>query len=278
MEQFGEILLYGLPFVQVATFQKDFRLAPEMNNDACLAYVKAGTYEVFSSTNRITARNNESILMKCGNYIADFKQDANKNYFRNILFHLDPVSIKRVFSNKDLGFLKDKASEKKKQAAVKINSNELMDSFVESMMPYIKNPKLVTENLMEVKLQELIYILCESDDPYSINYILGTLFIQEQLEFENIIEANLFNNLSIEELAHLAIRSESSFKRDFKKAYGTSPAKYIKRRRLEKAEKLLRNTNVTISNIAWDCGFENLAHFSNSFRLEYGRSPRAYRN
>lgn len=278
MQQHGTIMLYGHPFVQIATFNKDFRLKATMNNDACLAYVKAGTYEVISSNTTLIARHNESILMKCGNYIADLKQDTETNFFKNVLFHLDPESIKKVFAHKDISFFRPSNADKKKQATVKIDQNILMDSFINSMMPYVDNPELATENLIEVKLQELIYILYESGDVGAINYILNTLFIPEQIAFKKVIEANLFNNLSIAELAHLAIRSESSFKRDFKKAYRTSPAKYIKQKRLEKAAKLLRSNTNPVSDIAWHCGFENVAHFSNAFRLAYGKSPRAYRN
>lgn len=152
-----------------------------------------------------------------------------------------------------------------------------MDSFVESLKPYFEQPQLATEQLMELKLKELIYILCETGKGNTIHYILGTLFQPEQINFKNTVEANLFNNLTISELAHLTTRSESTFKRDFKKIYGVSPAKYIKTKRLEKAEKILRTSDQSISSVAWDCGFENVAHFSNSFRLQYGHSPRSYR-
>ncbi|MBL4624272.1 MAG: helix-turn-helix transcriptional regulator [Flavobacteriales bacterium] len=71
---------------------------------------------------------------------------------------------------------------------------------------------------------------------------------------------------------------ESSFKRDFKKYFNESPAKYFKNKKLTKAAELLARTSLLISEIAWDCGFENAAHFSTSFTDKYSQSPRNYRD
>ena len=83
--------------------------------------------------------------------------------------------------------------------------------------------------------------------------------------------------MSIEELATLANLSLSSFKRSFQKHYATSPAKYIRQRKLEKAAKLLKSTSLRISQIGYDCGFVDLAHFSKTFQKAYGVSPSDYR-
>ncbi|MEL6989852.1 MAG: helix-turn-helix transcriptional regulator, partial [Bacteroidota bacterium] len=71
--------------------------------------------------------------------------------------------------------------------------------------------------------------------------------------------------------------SLSTFKRTFKEHYASSPAKYIKKRKLERAKKLLLSSNLRISDIAYDCGFSDLAHFSKSFLQAYSSSPRDFR-
>jgi AraC-like DNA-binding protein len=93
-----------------------------------------------------------------------------------------------------------------------------------------------------------------------------------------MIEANQYNNFTIEELAFLTHRSESTFKRDFKKWYGEPPAKYLKERRLQKALSLLHQPEYSVNEVAWECGFENAAHFSTSFSKRFGKSPKKYRN
>ena len=66
-----------------------------------------------------------------------------------------------------------------------------------------------------------------------------------------MIEANVFNNLSLDELALLHGVSLSSFKREFKKVYNQSPGRYFKSRKLERAAKLISSTNERIGEIAY---------------------------
>ena len=98
-----------------------------------------------------------------------------------------------------------------------------------------------------------------------------------EVEFKEIIESNLYNGLSISEWAQLTNLSISSFKREFRKHYNSSPARYIKERKLKQAARLLTATNLRISEIAFDLGFSDLAHFSRSFQKEYQISPSDYR-
>jgi len=161
--------------------------------------------------------------------------------------------------------------------ALKIDHSQLLDSFVTSLLPYFSNPQLANDELLSVKLQELIYILSDSGKNPLATQIIGTLYSPEKIAFEEIISANLYNNLSIKELAHLSAKSESSFKREFKKWYKKSPAKYFKVKRLEKSAELLKGTTHSVSEIAWECGFENAAHFSTSFNSYFGCSPKKFR-
>ena len=60
---------------------------------------------------------------------------------------------------------------------------------------------------------------------------------------------------------------------EFKKLYNDSPAHYIRVRKLEKAKSLLKASEESISNIAYDCGFSDISHFSKVFKSEYGVAP-----
>ncbi|WP_416221644.1 helix-turn-helix domain-containing protein [Rhodohalobacter sp.] len=56
-----------------------------------------------------------------------------------------------------------------------------------------------------------------------------------------------------------------------------SPGKWLTERRLKRAKAFLETTDKSISQVAFDCGFSNLSHFSRSYKAEYGMSPSAYR-
>lgn len=270
--------LFGHVFAECFTLDQDFRLQREMRDDACLAYIQEGKQEIYSPTQKIQATDKESILMKCGNYIANFRDVSPTAQFKSVVFHLDPEAIKKAFDDKDLDFLRVDKSKVTRDPALKMEQNELLDSFVSSMMPYFDNPQMAKDELLLLKLKELVYILSDFGKNSVVNQIIGTLYSPEEIAFDEIITANTYNNLSIGELAHLTARSESTFKRDFKKWYNESPAKYFKSKRLEKAAALLTDSTTPISEIAWECGFENPAHFSASFHDGYNKSPRDFRD
>ena len=96
--------------------------------------------------------------------------------------------------------------------------------------------------------------------------------------YNRFIENNIFNEISIEELAFVCNKSLSSFKRLFNAHFNDTPARYIKRRRLEHAAQLLSTTTENISSIAYDCCFNDPTTFSAVFSNYFGISPTMYRN
>ncbi len=100
---------------------------------------------------------------------------------------------------------------------------------------------------------------------------------QTRDDIEKVMSENFLYNLKVEEFAKLCGRSLSAFKRDFKTIYKTTPSKWVKTKRLEYAKKLLVTSNLTISQICYECGFINGSHFVKSFRAFYNISPLRYR-
>ncbi|NQY08921.1 MAG: helix-turn-helix transcriptional regulator [Flavobacteriales bacterium] len=272
------INLFGKPFAECISMDMDFRIPSSMRDAACLSYVYNGTQEVYSSAEKIVAKNNESILMKCGNYVANIVDATPENQFQSIFFHFDHESIKKAFGDKDLSFLTVEKLDEPIDPAIKVGQSELLDSFVASMMPYFDHPEMAQEELLATKLQELIYIVSNNGKNAIATKLIGTLGSPEKIEFNKVIKANVYNNLSLLELSFLTHRSKSTFKRDFKKWFSESPSKYFKIKRLEKAADLLGSTELQINHIAWKMGFDNAAHFSTSFLSYFGKSPNEYRD
>jgi AraC-like DNA-binding protein len=52
----------------------------------------------------------------------------------------------------------------------------------------------------------------------------------------------------------------------------------LREKKLEKAEKMIRERENQINEIAWACGFDNPAHFSTVFHAHYGKSPKKYQD
>jgi len=84
--------------------------------------------------------------------------------------------------------------------------------------------------------------------------------------------------LDLESLAAVAGVSKYHFARCFEAAYGETPIRYLTRRRIERAQDLLRHANLTVTEICHAIGFTSLGSFSSRFRQMVGESPTAYRD
>jgi AraC-like DNA-binding protein len=84
--------------------------------------------------------------------------------------------------------------------------------------------------------------------------------------------------LDLDELARVAGVSKYHFVRCFRATYGETPIRYLTRRRVERAQDLLRVANLTVTEICMLVGFASLGSFSTRFSALVGESPVAYRN
>lgn len=83
--------------------------------------------------------------------------------------------------------------------------------------------------------------------------------------------------LDVPELARLAHMSSSHFTRSFRAAFGETPHRYRQRRRLERAMRLLRETDQPVSRIAVDVGWSSLGSFTTTFTRVVGVPPTEFR-
>jgi len=81
----------------------------------------------------------------------------------------------------------------------------------------------------------------------------------------------------VQRLASVSGVSEAHFSRSFKQAFGTPPHRYLLTRRIERATALLRDTELPITEIAFQTGWESLGTFGRTFRDITGENPGAVR-
>lgn len=101
-----------------------------------------------------------------------------------------------------------------------------------------------------------------------------TGFIEKACE---ILTADLSSETSIEELARKVHASPSWLRENFKRATGLSPKRFQMRARMLRAGKLLRETELSIGEIAAEAGFNSLYQFSRYFTDQLGHTPTEYR-
>lgn len=89
----------------------------------------------------------------------------------------------------------------------------------------------------------------------------------------DFVDKNYAEPLDLETLAGVAGMSKFHFQRLFTATYGVSPDAFHSQRRIERAQDLLRATNLTVTEVCHAVGFSSLGSFSDRFRTLVGVSP-----
>ncbi len=89
-------------------------------------------------------------------------------------------------------------------------------------------------------------------------------------------DRNFAEPLTLEDLAAVAMLSKYHFLRLFRAVYGQTPAAYLSQRRVERAQDLLRTTNLTVTEVCFAVGFASLGSFSSRFSEITGETPSAF--
>ena len=110
----------------------------------------------------------------------------------------------------------------------------------------------------------------------SVEVVAGLLPRRLQRVLSHINE-NLSQTLSVAELAQVVGMSQYYFSKLFKMSTGSTPHQYVMRRRVERAQELLRETRMALADVGATVGFETQSHFTSVFRRLVGVTPRHYR-
>lgn len=187
------------------------------------------------------------------------------------LFFVPDEFICDVLKKKSTPVLK---TEKKYEPIIAIETNSSVQAFYQSMMAYFDSNTEPDPSLLELKFRELILTIADNHNNREIASFFSSLLRQPQyVSLQKVMEDNYCFNLKLEEFARLSARSLSAFKRDFMNLYHISPGKWLLEKRLTHALHMLTNMGKTVSEAAFESGFESPSHFSRSFRQRFGASP-----
>jgi len=160
---------------------------------------------------------------------------------------------------------------------MRVSEDPGVRAFLQAMTVFFMSDGSPPELLMKLKLKELVASILISRTNPGLSAYLRHVANTNSPSIPAIMEANCCHNLSIEAFAKLCGRSLSSFKREFREYYGSSPGCWLLDRRLECSAHLLSATNMSITEIVFECGFEQPSHFSRTFKEKFGQTPSEYR-
>ena len=269
--------LFGKMLFQKVVVDPPFEFPFPVADNACFLYVQRGdlVYSVDQEVNAFPTRH--SLLLNCINTGKQLNNSQSSNQVEIVVIHFHPSTLKRIYDKEFPELLQTPSNVVSNQSVQLINNDFLIQKYIEGLLFYFENPALFNEEILVLKLKEIILLLSQTPNAQTIRLILSQLFSSASYSFKQVIEAHLFSQLTIEELAQHTNLSVSSFKREFAKLYNDTPANYIKTKKLEKAAELLLKSDLRITEIAFDCGFNDVANFSKSFFDHFNSTPSNFR-
>ena len=130
----------------------------------------------------------------------------------------------------------------------------------------------------KTRIRKLIYDVLNKiieEHHNAVNNVNGGYTIRKSVDF---IHKNYDkNDFCQDDIAKISGITDSHFRRVFKKVYGIAPSKYINTLRLNKSKALLTDTDISIEEISYQCGFNNYSYFVRAFKTSFGCTPSEYR-
>lgn len=186
---------------------------------------------------------------------------------KTVVMHLTTARLRDFYAN-----LHVKPNALDSQKIYRFNDHPLLESCLTSLVPYFDMTDL-PENIASLKITEAISILRAIDK--EIDNVLANFEEPGKIDLVSYMEKNFMFNLPLEKFGSLTGRSLTTFKRDFSRAFNTTPQRWLTQKRLELAHYQFIEKKKKPIDVCYEVGFENLSHFSYAFKKHFGYAPTA---
>lgn len=240
-------------------------------NKNTFSFLQEGTKEVFFDNSSYSINNSQFLLMKSGHCLMTEKLSNTQEYYRSVLLFFSNEAV--------LNFIRKYKIESIESeiifSAYSFEYDSFIKKFVNSLLDISKLSKSTQKNILDSKFNEIMLYLIEVKG-LDFLYSLLNNFDNQTQKFIQVIENNKLNKLTLKELAFISNMSVSTFKREFKKHYHSSPSKWFQEKRLEHSAFLLKNSSKRPSDIFEEIGYENLSNFIQAFKVKFGMTPKQF--
>ena len=214
----------------------------------------------------LVVKENEMVILPKDLYIvSDFV--INNKKFEAVLFFIDDLLIKKfsLVSSITLNKIKFKNKAKKTKTPTRVNK------YIHSLRE-IYQGSTNSKALLEIKILEFLLLLeIHEKSKVLISNLINPV---EKRNIKDFMEDNCLENLKLIDYATLTGRSVSTFNREFKRIYGTTPKQWLIKKRLNKAHELLSNTSLNVTQVSMEVGYENVSHFIQAYKKIYKVTPK----
>ena len=157
------------------------------------------------------------------------------------------------------------------EAILRLKPDALYKSYMDSLIPYLHIEQAGNEDLIANKQKEAILLILKVNP--ELKDVLFDFSEPGKIDLEAFMNKNFHFNVELNRFAYLTGRSLATFKRDFEQLFHITPSRWLQQRRLQEAHYLIKEKGKAPSDVYLDVGFEDLSHFSFSFKKLYGVAP-----
>lgn len=251
--------------VQACVDEKDFK-TEAIAEYHTLIRVISGEMSIVSADMTYTFRVGDILLVPRNQLCMVIKRPKDGRPYKSIAVAFKTERLKVYYSKVDQ--LATQVPNKKIQT---YPPHALLESYFASLEPYFELESQLPEEIAKLKIEEGIGILRSIDK--AVDGLLTDFSEPGKVNLVDYMEKNYMFNMPLKKFSYLTGRSIATFNRDFRKAYHISPQKWLIQKRLELAHYLLKEDNKKPVEVYFVSGFENLSHFSYSFKKHFGYSP-----
>lgn len=252
----------------LACSENQYYSGEKVLEDHALVRVVSGELKVIQADQTYTLGAGDTLLFARNQLSTLIKSAKDGRPYKSIVIVLATDQLRTYYAKNTFAPLRPAD-----HRSLSFEKNLLLDSFFASVLPYFELERQLPEKILEVKIQEAIEIL-RSITP-NVDPILADFSEPGKINLADFMEKNYMFNISLTQFSTLTGRSLTTFKRDFRKAFHTTPQRWLIQKRLELAHYQLSNKKRTPTEIYYEAGFENLSHFSRAFKNRFGYPPTA---
>ncbi len=259
---------YITPDIKLSSYDDKLFKSDIMFDEHMLIWFISGETKIIQANTTFSFKTGDIFLIPRNQLATIINYPKNGLPHKTVVMHLTTERLKKFYEKIDVKqnvFVDPKIHH--------FTSHPLLESCLSSLIPYFEMEGTFPEHIASLKITEAISILREIDP--NIDMLLANFDEPGKVDLIHFMERNFMFNMPLEKLGYLTGRSLSTFNRDFKKLFNTTPQKWLTKKRLELAYYQLTENKKKPIEIYLEVGFEDLSHFSFAFKKQFGITPTA---
>jgi AraC-like DNA-binding protein len=251
--------------IKLSTYEDKFFKSDIMFDQHMLVWFLSGETKIIQADSTYFFGKGDIFLIPRNQLATIINYPKEGQPHKTVVMHLSVERLRDYYTDRNI-----KSKPLKAQKIYSFNNHPLLESCLASLIPYFDMTD-IPEDIASIKITEAISILRTLDK--EIDHVLANFEEPGKINLVDYMEKNFMFNLPMEKFGYLTGRSLTTFKRDFKKAFCTTPQRWLTQKRLELAYYQLMEKKKRPLDVCYEAGFENLSHFSFAFKKQFGFAP-----